>query len=128
MSVFSSRARRFVALTVALCAANLHLVWGQSAWPSYPNNTAISVLSAGNVGIGTPSPGSALEVNGYITLPALKWLQFKDATGAMASYFYTLASGELRIQQSANAPVRHTINGSPFVVSQQGGADLLTVL
>lgn len=42
--------------------------WGQSAWPSYPNNTAISV-SGSNVGIGTTTPGAALQVQksgGYL--------------------------------------------------------------
>jgi len=39
-------------------------LWGQSAWPSYPNNTAISVSSAGKVGIGTTSPVAKLNVDG----------------------------------------------------------------
>ncbi|HTS65992.1 MAG TPA: hypothetical protein VMH28_28415 [Candidatus Acidoferrales bacterium] len=40
---------------------------GQSAWPAYPNNGAISVTTGGNVGIGTASPGSKLEVNSGTT-------------------------------------------------------------
>ena len=36
--------------------------WSQSTWPSYPNNTAISVTAAGNVGIGTTSPAGRLQV------------------------------------------------------------------
>ena len=39
------------------CAA-----WGQSSWPSFPNNTAISVTNSGNVGIGTSSPSGPLHV------------------------------------------------------------------
>ena len=34
---------------------------GQSSWPSYPNNTAISVTSGGNVGIGTENPTARLH-------------------------------------------------------------------
>jgi hypothetical protein len=41
---------------------------GQSAWPSYPNNSAISVTSGGNVGIGTTNPYDLLTVNGGVTL------------------------------------------------------------
>lgn len=37
-------------------------VWGQSAWPSYPNNNAISVTGGGNVGIGTTAPASPLDL------------------------------------------------------------------
>src|SRR5437763_16875979 len=42
--------------------------WGQSAWPSYPNNSAISVTSSGSVGIGTSSPSSVfgLQVRGVV--------------------------------------------------------------
>jgi hypothetical protein len=38
-------------------------VWSQSAWPSYPNNSAISVTSGGNVGIGKTNPASKLDVS-----------------------------------------------------------------
>ncbi len=40
------------------------VLWGQASWPSYPNNTTISVTSAGNVGIGTTNPGSRLSLSG----------------------------------------------------------------
>jgi hypothetical protein len=39
-------------------------MWGQSAWPGYPNNNAISTTSGGNVGIGTSNPASPLHVVG----------------------------------------------------------------
>jgi hypothetical protein len=40
---------------------------GQSAWPNYPNNSAISVTSGGSVGIGTDTPGGRLAVKGLGT-------------------------------------------------------------
>lgn len=55
-----------------LCAATLwtvsstQQVLGQSSWPSYPNNTAISVTSGGSVGIGVASPKQKLSVFGGI--------------------------------------------------------------
>src|SRR5260370_30434692 len=48
--------------------------WGQSAWPSYPNNSAISVTSSGNVGIGPHSPLGILDVNTY---GANTWTYFR---------------------------------------------------
>ena len=46
--------------------------WGQSAWPSYPNNSAISVTSSGNVGIGTASPDYKLVVNSGYALGTIR--------------------------------------------------------
>jgi len=40
----------------------------QSAWPSYPNNTAISVTSSGNVGVGTRAPRTSLDVAGPVAV------------------------------------------------------------
>jgi hypothetical protein len=42
---------------------------GQSAWPSYPDNAAITETSGGNVGIGTAVPAAKLTV-GANALPA----------------------------------------------------------
>lgn len=36
--------------------------WGQSAWPGYPNNSTISVTSAGRVGVRTTAPLGELTV------------------------------------------------------------------
>jgi hypothetical protein len=48
-------------LAVVWMASAPSPAWGQSAWPSYPNNTAISVYGT-NVGIGTNAPVSTLQV------------------------------------------------------------------
>jgi hypothetical protein len=50
-----------IGLAVVWMASAPSAAWGQSAWPSYPNNTAISV-SGSNVGIGTPSPSAPLSI------------------------------------------------------------------
>ncbi|MGD0777470.1 MAG: hypothetical protein ABSC05_32150 [Candidatus Solibacter sp.] len=51
-----------VGLAVVWMTSAPRPAWGQSAWPSYPNNNAISVTSGGNVGIGTTSPNYPLDV------------------------------------------------------------------
>jgi len=45
-----------------LLAAAARPAWGQSSWPSYPNNSTITVTSGGNVGIGTASPTATLGI------------------------------------------------------------------
>lgn len=59
------RTRWGVALAslAVLSTAAPRAAWGQSSWPSYPNNSAISVTSGGNVGIGTTSPSTKLHVS-----------------------------------------------------------------
>ncbi len=47
-----------LASLAVLWTAAPRAAWGQSSWPSYPNNSAISVTSGGNVGIGTSNPSS----------------------------------------------------------------------
>jgi len=56
-------------------------LWGQSAWPSYPNNSVISVTSGGSVGFGTGSPSGQFQVAGdpnanlavFMTSPSGYW-------------------------------------------------------
>jgi hypothetical protein len=55
--------------------------WSQSAWPGYPNNTAISVTSGGNVGIGTTSPSGALAVSGNNSNGVLTYVNNDASTG-----------------------------------------------
>ena len=47
------RAALLAGMALAGMAVSPGAAWGQSNWPSYPNNNAISVTSGGNVGIGT---------------------------------------------------------------------------
>lgn len=53
----------WVALTLAgTTVSPPRAAWGQLNWPGYPNNSAISVTSGGNVGIGTSAPVYPLDV------------------------------------------------------------------
>ncbi len=77
----SSHAGKFVPVRVLaplavilICGSYLaRPVSAQSSWPSYPNNTAISVTSGSNVGIGTTNPTYPLDVVGVarIRYPSL---------------------------------------------------------
>jgi hypothetical protein len=55
--------------------------WSQSAWSGYPNNTAISVTSAGNVGIGTANPNGTLSVSGNNSNGVLTYVNNDASTG-----------------------------------------------
>src|SRR5258708_24274287 len=69
-SFFLNRSRAIAAAVVA-CAVYLPgPLWGQSAWPSYPNNNTITVTSGGNVGIGAPNPIQKLQTEGSIAIAA----------------------------------------------------------
>lgn len=67
----SAAARRMIILALVCMAAGPRLSWTQSSWPGYPNNTAISVTGAGNVGIGTANPQANLEISSDTTWPNL---------------------------------------------------------
>ncbi len=69
----TGRACSWLTSHAAALIAGLAVVWmasaprpacGQSSWPNYPNNTAISVTPGGNAGIGTASPTEKLSVGG----------------------------------------------------------------
>ena len=57
-----------IGLAVISMASGPRPAWGQSGWPGYPNNSAISVTSGGNVGIGTTAPTTTLQVQGTLTM------------------------------------------------------------
>jgi len=52
-------------MLIALAAAP-HAMWGQSSWPNYPNNSAITVTSSGNVGISTSTPSALLSLGAQV--------------------------------------------------------------
>ena len=62
-----------IGLAVVWMASAPCSAWGQSAWPSYPNNNAISVTSAGNVGIGTTNPTYRFEVYSTADAPTARF-------------------------------------------------------
>jgi len=55
----------FSIMLVALAAAP-HAMWGQQSWPNYPNNSAITVTSSGNVGISTSTPNALLSLGAQV--------------------------------------------------------------
>ena len=75
--------------------------WGQSAWPSYPNNSAISVTSGGNVGIGTTSASTKLEVWGPDTTTG--HFMTRHSTGVYAAQFFPYLGTSLLSLRDAGA-------------------------
>ncbi|MBI4873845.1 MAG: hypothetical protein HY822_04335 [Acidobacteria bacterium] len=68
-SALKGRAGAFAIGVALVCMAPLASpAWGQSAWPGYPNNNAISVTSSGSVGVGTAAPQAQLHVKGITIL------------------------------------------------------------
>ena len=73
-----------VALTLAFNAA-----FAQSSWPTYPNNTVISVTSGGYVGIGNAAPAGPFDVgNSFYTSTGTIWVRPQNAN---------LEGGEIRL-------------------------------
>ena len=87
-----------IGLAVVWMGSAARPAWGQSAWPSYPNNTAITVTSGGNVGIGTTSPNS----NGRARLTVATGLAFDAPSAAATHYFVFGATGSLANAQNSN--------------------------
>jgi hypothetical protein len=88
-----ANAARAVAVGAAYAMALSH-AWGQSAWPSYPNNTAISVTSGGNAGIGTTSPSAPMEITKSGDNLRLLKLSIQSSAGIRYSEFQFGASGD----------------------------------
>ena len=72
--------------------------------------TAVTVDASQNVGIGTASPATKLDVNGNIALPNATALQFKDSGGTRKDTLQLNASSNV-ILQSPSASI-FQINGS----------------
>jgi hypothetical protein len=123
-------------------------MWAQSTWPNYPNNTSISVSSAGNVGIGTSIPVAALDVNGTVKhggrvlsnepnalLPAAIGATAADHLAIHVIGPSGLAQPVLIAAQDAegrdhmlvvpyDTPLKLLIHSSTFILKDAGGKDL----
>lgn len=63
---------------------------GQSSWPSYPNNSTITVTSAGDVGIGTTSPSSGhLQIETDTNFPAIYLVGNSAGWGSGIQFYNT---------------------------------------
>jgi len=113
VSMFSSHSERFVALTAALlCAANLHLLWGQNIFPA-----------TGDVGSGSATPAS---------LPAAESLKPRVITGTMNYIpYFTDNSNDLGnsalYQSGGNVGIGTSSPGTKLSVVSSGSIDGLTL-
>jgi len=115
-------------LMVAACAMAAiwtavapHPGWGQSAWPSYPNNTAISVTSSGDVGVGTTSPATSLDVAGTIRSTA----QTIPTSGAGLEFLYSSNTGYITaFNRSSSAYNPLNLNGSVLTLNAYSGGNV----
>jgi hypothetical protein len=85
--------------------------------------TAITVDTSQNVGIGTASPTTKLDVNGNIALPNATALQFKDSGGSRKDTLQLNSSSNI-ILQSPSASI-FQINGSTEAMRVDAGGNLL---
>ena len=85
--------------------------------------TAVTVDTSQNVGIGTASPATKLDVNGNIALPNATALQFKDSGGSRKDTLQLNASSNI-ILQSPSASI-FQINGSTEAMRVDAGGNLL---
>ncbi len=74
-------------------ASALTPVWSQSLWPNYPNNTAISTTTSGDVGIGTTAPQTKLDVSGGGSLTVSNYLGALTGSHSLPGSINLLGSG-----------------------------------
>jgi hypothetical protein len=86
------------------------LIFSTSASGANNAQERMRITSAGDVGIGTSSPATKLDVNGNIALPNATALQFKDGGGTRKDTLQLNASSNV-ILQSPSASI-FQINGS----------------
>jgi hypothetical protein len=85
--------------------------------------TAVTIDASQNVGIGTASPSTKLDVNGNIALPNATALQFKDSGGSRKDTLQLNSSSNI-ILQSPSASI-FQINGSTEAMRVDAGGNLL---
>lgn len=74
------------------------------------STTAMSIVSSGNVGIGTASPDSALEINGRVSIRNANELYFGQSTSNIGSWTTRMyASGST-----------HLFNANTFIFNNEG--------
>lgn len=124
-----SMARRLFQIAVVVtCLVGPNKVWAQASWPSYPNNSAISVTGTGMVGIGTASPTSLLEVNGDTTLKGMTfihapWAYIGMRSGSISndSSLSMDGSGHLILDDSSGGQLILATGGSGRINILQNG-------
>jgi hypothetical protein len=91
-------------------SSRLNIVAPTSAWPYASYATLMTVINSGNVGIGTTTPTTKLEVNGPVTLtPGSNGsITFPDGTVQTTAYPASSSGGSAPIQVDQNEVV---ING-----------------
>jgi hypothetical protein len=101
------------------------VLWAQSAWYSYPNNSSISIPSSGNVGIGTPSPGALLHLEANAGAPYV-WEKY-TAGGTMITQLQRTGNGT-EVQSYGNIILTPGTSGSGNVgIGTTSPAQLLDV-
>ena len=83
---------------------------------------AVTVDTSQNVGIGTASPSTKLDVNGNIALPNATALQFKDSGGSRKDTLQLNSSSNI-ILQSPSASI-FQINGSTEAMRVEAGGNV----
>jgi hypothetical protein len=84
--------------------------------------TAVTIDASQNVGIGTASPSTKLDVNGNIALPNATALQFKDSGGSRKDTLQLNSSSNI-ILQSPSASI-FQINGSTEAMRVDAGGNV----
>ena len=85
---------------------------GQS-WAFLTNSTErLNITSAGNVGIGTSSPGVRLDVAGSVRISNTNSMQFRNAAGTGVAYFTLQSDDNFVVYNASGTPISSFTQGS----------------